>query len=335
MHTMALPGRALFAFNCQLDHLRQATDADLGKIEGFSPPLRSQMDECFSWGVQKEITIDTRACEFFLSSLKFDRTLIGGQAGNAAEQASSLGVECLVHSNFANESLATYFSHPLNVLLAGESGFVIASDFSARCASAHHFVFEHPETRTRFIASHDPVPLHPEDNFIRNIGVQLPSIGKAFISGMHLVPSVQRLQKFADEISRWKEINPKLQTFLELGQFQKPEVRDACRKIIFPLVDMVGLNEYELAAFGCELDELAQDANSLLFHTPEHSLVLPREKENESALAFAEKCASFLARNGRHATGQEIAGYEGGFIDSPARTVGLGDTFSCAYFMQL
>jgi ADP-dependent phosphofructokinase/glucokinase len=332
---MPLPDRALFAFNCQLDHLRQASDSDLKKIEGFSPMLHSQIDECFSWGVQKEVAIDTKVCEFLLSNIKFDRTLIGGQAGNAPEQASALGVKCLVHSNFASESLVKSFSHPGNILLAGDNGFVPASGFSKRNAPAHHFVFEHPETRTRFIASHDPVPPHPEDNFIQNIGAQLPTIGKAFISGMHLVPSVHRLQKFADEISRWKEINPRLQTFFELGEFQKPEVREAARKLIFPLVDTIGLNDTELAAFGCELDELASEANSILFHTPEHSIVLPKEKENGAAISFAEKCASFLAAKGRHATEQEIGEYPGGFVDSPVRTVGLGDSFSCAYFLNL
>ena len=332
---MPAPVRMISAFNCQLDHLLRATESDLGKIEEFSPALHSQIDECFSWGVQREVAIDTKACEFFLTGLRFDRTLIGGQAGNAAEQASALGAECLVHSNFANESLVKSFSHPARILLPDEGGFVCASGFSKRTASAHHFVFEHPETRTRFIASHDPVPPHPEDDFTKNIGKELPTVGKAFIGGMHLVPSVHRLQKFADEILRWKEINPSLQTFCELGEFQKPEVRDATRKLIFPLVDTVGLNDTELASFGCELDELSADANSILFHTPAHSVVLPKGKGGESALAFAGKCASFLAASGRHVTAQDIAGYAGGFIDSPVRTVGLGDSFSCAYFLGL
>lgn len=332
---MALPPRALFAFNCQLDHLRAATEEDMAAIERFSPSIHSQMEECFAYGAQKEITIDTRACEFFLQQMKFDRTLIGGQAGNAAEQASALGVECLVHTNYANEGLATAFSHPSRIFLAGENGFAPSGSFSSHQKSAHHFVFEHKETRTRFIASYDPVPLHIEDNFMRAIDAELPSLEKAFIGGVHLLQTPGRLQKFADEISRWKKINPRLQVFCELGEFQKPEVRDSSQEILFPVCDMIGLNDTELAAYGCELDGLAAKAKSLLFHTPEHSLVLPQEKENEGALEFASKCASYLAEFGKHATGAQLENYDWGFIEEPVRTVGLGDAFSCAYFLSI
>jgi len=331
---MPLPPSALFAFNANLDHLRAASEADLKAIEDYSPALSAQIDECFSYGVQKEVQIDSNACSFFLSKMKFDRTVIGGQAGNAAEQASALGVGCLLHSNFANESLVKCFSCKEKIYLAGAGGFAPAASFSSEAPSAHHFVLEHPESRTRFIASYDPVPLHLDADFCAAVDAKLPLLQKAFICGLHLLQTPGRLQKFADEIARWKSINPSLEIFCEMGEFQKEEVREACRKGIFPLVDMVGLNGTELSSFGCSLEELASEAKSILFHTPEHSLVLPRGKERESALAFAEKCASFLAKNGRHGTLAEILAYEGGFVEEPVRTVGLGDAFSCAYFMS-
>jgi ADP-dependent phosphofructokinase/glucokinase len=333
VHGLILPSSALFAFNSNIDHLRAATDEDIAKIERFSPALSSQIEECFAYGVQKEITIDIKACDFLLSSLKFDQKMVGGQAGNAALQASALGVSCFLHSNFANEELLNLFPNKESIMVAGENGFVPAGNYKSNAKSAHHFVFEHPETRTRFIASYDPVPLHLDDNFARAIDSALPQIQKALVSGFHLVKTVPRLHKLLDEVCRWKALNPALKTFLELGEFQSAEVRDALRSEL-KLFDMVGLNDTELSSFGCELDELALDANSLLFHTPEHSLILPREKENSVALSFAEKCASFLAKNARHAALSELEAHETEFVENPARTVGLGDTLSCAYFMM-
>jgi len=332
---MGLPKKAIFAFNANLDHLRSATESDLEKIERHSPKLHSQMTECFSWGVQKEVAIDINDCNFFLKEMEFDKKMVGGQAGNAAEQASALGVSCYLHSNYANEELLSLFAHPENIMVAGEEGFVSADKFSSRAKSAHHFVFENPENRTRFIASYDPFPLHPEDNFCRHIEKELPSIDKAFIGGLHLMQTTSRLNKFLEEMKKWKEINPRLQIFCELGEFQKEEVRDAVRRDFFPFFDMVGMNDTELSSFGAELDELAGETKAILFHSAEQQLVLPEEKMNGASMEFAKRCASFLAKNGRKATQQELVGITPEFIEAPVQTVGLGDTLSCAYFMLL
>lgn len=332
---MNFPQKAIFAFNANIDHLKAASDADIGKIDSAYPAIASQISESFAWGMQKEIPIDAHACGFFLSNFKFEEKLVGGQAGNAAEQASALGIECYLHSNFANESLLSLFSRPEKIMVAGESGFAPAGSFSSSAASAHHFVFENKETRTRFIASYDPFPLHPEDNFCQNIGKELPLIAKAFISGFHLLKTPDRVRKFLSEMRNWKEINPGLQIFYEMAEFQSKESLKAVEQEVFPFVDMVGLNEYELGSLGAELGELAEKAPSVLFHTPEHSMVLPEGKQNWAALEFAKRCAGFFAEKGRRATLPELAGFEPKFVESPVRTVGLGDTFSCAYFMAL
>jgi ADP-dependent phosphofructokinase/glucokinase len=216
--------------------------------------------------------------------------------------------------------------------VATEKGFEPAAAAHRDSAEAHHFVFENAETRTRFIASYDPQPLHPDPIFCSAIRKELPSIGKAFIGCFHLLPTPERLGKLAEELRAWKRTNPSLRLFLELGEFQSGEVRDALLPEL-SLFDTVGLNDAELSSFGMELDEFASHCGAVLFHTPEHSLLLPREKEDEGALAFAEKCASFRAKNGRCATLADLEGYETEFVENPVETVGLGDSFSCAYFL--
>ncbi|MFA4982670.1 MAG: ADP-dependent glucokinase/phosphofructokinase [Candidatus Micrarchaeia archaeon] len=330
---MELPKRAVFAFNANIDHLKAVGDGDMGLIDAASFSLASQMSGSFAEGRQKETLIDAKTCAALLSKIRFDCSVVGGQAGNATEQASALGVECFLHSNFANSELLSRFSKRKRILLAGKDGFVPAGEFSSQAPSAHHFVFEDKESRTRFIASYDPLPMHLEENFQRAADSILPSASKAFVGGFHLLKTPDRLAKFTDEILRWKRISPGLCVFAELGEFQSEAVRDAVRERLFPIVDMIGLNDTELSSFGCDLSELAQEANTVLFHMPERQEVLPAGKLDREAMAFAEKCASFKAENGRCATLPELESHEARFLESPKWTVGLGDTFSCAYFM--
>jgi len=329
---MQLPPRAIFAFNANIDHHCFPTEGELKRIGDAAPALAAQVDECFAYGVQREVQIDIKLCNFLLSEFRGARRMAGGQAGNAAQAASALGVECLLHSNYASEGMLRLFAHPKKVLAATEKGFAPADTIQGEKAEAHHFVLEHAETRTRFIASYDPQPLHPDSLFCEKIRAELPSVGMAFVGGFHLLPTVGRLGKFLGELRAWKEINPSLRLFCELGEFQKPEVRDAFLGEM-RLFEMVGLNETELSSFGLDLDEFSQKADSVLFHSQGAQEVMPAGKRDGAALAFARKCASFLAMHGRHGTLAEVEAHGGGFAGQPAQTVGLGDAFSCAYFL--
>ncbi|MFA5929315.1 MAG: ADP-dependent glucokinase/phosphofructokinase [Candidatus Micrarchaeia archaeon] len=329
---MHLPSRAIFAFNANIDHHCFPTDEELKRVGDALPALASQIDECFAYGVQREASIDTKACNFLLSEFKRARRMMGGQAGNGAQMASALGVECLLHTNFGSEGLLGLFAHPEKVMVATERGFARADTVQNEKSEAHHFVFENAETRTRFIASYDPQPLHPDSLFCEKIKAELPTVSHAFVSGFHLLPTVGRLGKFLQEMRAWKETNPRLRLFCEIGEFQKAEVRDAFLEEL-RIFDMVGLNDTELSSFGVGLEEFSQKANSVLFHTQGSQEVLPKEKLDGEALAFARKCASFRAEKGRSATLSELEGYEAKFVEKPVETVGLGDTLSCAYFL--
>ncbi|MCX6769374.1 MAG: hypothetical protein NT051_01700, partial [Candidatus Micrarchaeota archaeon] len=323
---------AIFAFNANIDHHCFPTDEGLKRIGDFAPALASQISECFAYGVQREISIDSRTCGFLLSEFKGAQRIVGGQAGNAAQAASALGVECFLHSNYASRNLLRLFTHPKKIMVATEKGFAPADSVQNEMPDAHHFVFENSETRTRFIASYDPQPPHPDGLFCEKIKDELPSISKAFVGGFHLLPTVGRAGKFLGELRAWKETNPSLQIFCELGEFQKPEVRDAFLEELL-LFDVVGLNDTELSSFGIGLEEFSQKAKAVLFHSQNLQEALPAEKLDGEAMAFARKCASFRAENGRCAALSELEGHEAKFVEKPLQTVGLGDTLSCAYFL--
>ena len=331
---MQFPKKAIFAFNANIDHLVNAGEKEVETADREYPDIASAMGECFSTGVQKEIQIDAKACGFFLSAFK-SKKITGGQAGNAAEQASALGVDCYLHSNFASEELLGLFRHPSHIFVPTDSGFARAGEVSPQVAGAHHFVFENPDAATRFICSFDPFPAHPESAYCEKITAELPDMKKAFVGGIHLVKTADRARKFVSEIARWKKTSPGLEVFLEMGEFQSEGVLEVVRRELFPLADIVGLNEVELARLGCTPEELLGEAKCFLLHTGGSSAVYPKEKENASALGFARKAAAFKAENGRCGTEAEISACGGEFIEKPAWTVGLGDTLSCAYFMAL
>ena len=329
---MQLPSRAMFAFNANIDHHCFPTEEKLKLLGDFAPSLSAQIDECFAYGVQREVSIDAKVCGFLLREFGDAKRIVGGQAGNAAQAASALGVECFLHTNYGSEGLLRLFAHPKKVMVAAEGGFAPADTVQNEKSEAHHFVFENAEARTRFIASYDPQPLHPDSLFCEKIRAELPTISHAFVSGFHLLPTAGRLGKFMGEMRAWKEINPSLRLFCEMGEFQKPEVRDAMLEELH-LFGMVGLNDTELSSFGLGLDELSQKANAVLFHSQGAQEVLPAGKLDAEALAFARKCASFRAEFGRCATMPEIDQYAAKTVETPAGTVGLGDTLSCAYFL--
>ena len=62
--------------------------------------------------------------------------------------------------------------------------------------------------------------------------------------------------------------------------------------------------------------------------------MLPNAKLDAAALEFARRCASFKAKNGRFASESDLTGFTPEFLESPSETIGLGDAFSCAYFMR-
>lgn len=329
---MQFPEKAIFAFNANIDHLIFAGESSVEVIDRAHPDIASAMAECFATGVQKEIQIDLQVCRYLLANFQ-SRKIVGGQAGNAADQASALGVDCFLHTNFGNDELLGLFSYPERIRVACEKSFCPAGHATTQAASAHHFVFENSGANTRFICSFDPFPIHPEPDFCGAITMELPRMKKAFVGGMHLVKTIERARKLVDEIRRWKEVSPNMQVFFEMGEFQNQGTLDVVRKELFPVVDIVGLNEVELAALGCTPEELAEEAASILLHTHDMHGVYPKEKENPSALEFARKCAAFKAKTGKCGDISEVMASEAVFVENPAWTVGLGDALSCGYFM--
>ena len=329
---MVLPSRAIFAFNANICHRCALSDGELKLIGDFAPALAAQIDECFAYGTRREASIEAKVCSFLLSELKGAQREVGGQAGNAAQAASALGVECFLHTNYASEGFLKLFAHPEKVMVASEGGFAKAGGPRDEKIEAHHFIFESPGQGARFTASYDPQPLHPDSLFCEKIRAELPAIGHAFVGGLHLLPTPGRLGKFLEEMRAWKAINPSLRLFCELGEFQKPEVRDAFLEGM-AIFDTVGANAAEISSFGVGPDEFASRANAVLFHTRESQEVMPAEKLDGEAMEFARKCASFRAEFGRCATLHELEGYDAKIVDAPAETLGLGDTLSCAYFL--
>lgn len=326
---MKLPKSAIFAFNANPDYVRLLESKDLDKIKRFSKPLFLKMHHCFKSTIQREVIINEKTARFLASSFAFKKT-IGGQAGNAAQQAAYLCVDCFLHTNNLDKDFLHLFRHPNKILVASKEGFLPCNRFQKTLRHSLHFVFVHK--RTRFIASFDPRPLAPEPNFCKNINAFLPSIQKAFIGGIHLVKSKSVLFKFASCLRKWKKLNPNLQIFLEMGEFSDIKMLHLAEKEILPLADIIGLNEVEASQLSLSLKQLSSQS-TVLFHSPKKQFVLP--SADKDALLFARKCASFKAQTGKFATLQDLQKFSPTFVRQPRTVVGLGDIFSCAYFLSI
>ncbi|MCX8196900.1 MAG: ADP-dependent glucokinase/phosphofructokinase [Candidatus Micrarchaeota archaeon] len=331
---MRLPKSAIFAFNCNPDYIKIVSKNDLETVKSASKSLFYAMKDCFSTGAQREVRISRRLAKKLQNLFVFDKKTIGGQAGNAAQQASLLGVTCFLHTTNFGSDFFLLFEKPSKILVASSSGFLPADQFTFKRQSSAHFVFEYPKKNTRFIASFDAAPLSLERSFCKFITPIIPDIPKAFVGGVHLLSSVSQLAAFVSEIKRWKKHNPEIEVFLELGEFSNRKIIDFAEKKLFPCVDCVGLNEVEAKQLSLSVEEISRLAGKVLFHSPKRQFVLPSSPSDQKALLFAKKCASFKAKTGRFATLSELSCFRPLFVKHPKMTVGLGDVFSSAYFLS-
>jgi len=335
---MDLPKNMLFAFNSNLDYLKFVDNKTIELIKDFDFSLAKKMQDSFKNKKQAEILIDSKTKDFFLSNFDFENIFVGGQAGYGAQQAASFGINSFLHTNNLTSEFVAHLSFPEKIFLPSKFGFLSAKDEEFKKYNKKnfsiHFVFEDKKTTTRFIASFDPKPIFPDRVFSSFIKEKLPFISKAFIGGIHLLKSEKLVNLFEKEIKLWKKINPELKIFLELGHFQNNLLIPKIKKNIFPLVNVIGLNDRELGLFRSSLKNISEEVEAVLFHSPKVQKVFPKEKENRQALILAKKAAYFRAKTSKFSALSDLRNIRTyHYIQKPKFTVGLGDVFSTTYFI--
>jgi len=326
-----LPESALFGFNSGIDEVCVFRGKPLPTLPYFAPSIRT----CFKTGEQKEMAV--RKSQLKELRLLFPPTLllVGGQAGNACQTASCLGVKSFLHTHCKSPEMLNLFSFPSRIFLASNGQFLPASSAPTLHSTCfRHLVIEFG--KTRFIAAHDPHVAVVDWEFSKaRYSSPLPLL--AYLGGFHLFKSETDVAEAGREITEWKARNPGMRIHVELGEFQKKYVFEATRKVIFPLIDSIGVNEIELKQLRATPQSLLKEVPEVLFHTQKKSIALPSSEESKKALEFAAIVASYRAETGRPPTFDELEKYAATrssfFISKPKLTVGLGDTFSCAYFL--
>jgi ADP-dependent phosphofructokinase/glucokinase len=333
-----IPKKAIFAFNTNVDAVRHLSKRE---IAGLRPPKKLiPIFSAIRKNEQKEVVVDRKTISWLIKNFGADCFLVGGQAGNAAHTASLLGVRCFLHSNYKSRSLLSLFRKPENVLIAHGGLFREADRISENGEYGVHFIIECE--RERYIASYDPKKPVVDAEFGKAIGKEIKSINKAFVGGFHLFEEPSHVIEAANEIRRWKKLNPSLRIHLEMGESQRKDVLSATKKCVFPLVDSIGLNAVELRQLfnkkeGESLILLSKMVREILFHTEKRSIVIPSTKKADESLLFASFVASYRAAKGKLPTFDELIEFAGErrsfYVEKPVATVGLGDTFACAYFL--
>lgn len=308
-----LPKKALFAFNFCADAVVGTT---IGKVLALPFVQRDEkLKKDIIAGVQREVRIKEKELAHLKSFFPRAKMQVGGQAGFGAATAHSLGVKPTVFT-----ASATRFPRLQNLPV--------------------HFVFEYSARggkRNRIIAAHE------EKNIIPSIvPKKMMGFSHIFLGGFHLLKSREDMLRAARMLMLLKKRNPNAKTFVETGEFLEKECVCAFRNSILPFADCVGLNEVELHQLTGKrgknaLDVLSKKVQKILYHAPSSAIAYPHEKNDAQAILFAKIVASYAAKYGKRGRLGELCAYAKNakslHVKNPKYTVGLGDTFSCAYFL--
>lgn len=306
-----IPKKALFAFNFCADALVRAELEDVLALSFVKRDAKLKKD--VRAGVQREVFIGKKDYLMLKRLFPHAKMRVGGQAGFGALTAEALGVKASVLN-----AHKTHFPSLKNIPV--------------------HFVFEHKThfgKASRLIAAYQRGSIVP-----KKVPAKMCGFSHIFIGGFHLLKSSGEVQRAAKFVSEMKRNNPHAKIFVEAGEFQGKLCIPAFKKSMLPLVDFLGVNEVELRQLaGGEGISAARklDVEKIIFHSPRGSFAYPAGKSDAIALLFAKLVASYAAKHGKRPSMQELEKYaveaRSLHVKKPKYTVGLGDTFSCAYFL--
>ena len=234
---------ALFAFNSNIDVVLR-TDGK-GALRLASRMGLGTLAECVARGSGAEETISTGKMTRLLEEGKGERR-IGGQAGNMANLAASLGVRSYVHSSVVCKELTRYL-HP-SVKVPSPFCFQNASEIMSDGDVPVHFVVDFG--KDRYIAVNDIYNTHMliNRNFKRCMEKEIRAVERVVVSGFHLldIPEPKgRVEEVNVLVKRWKGNNGRLKTHLELAHYKRLDVLRTVLENLAPNCDSMGFNELE------------------------------------------------------------------------------------------
>jgi len=222
------------------------------------------------------LTNSQKLCDWIEETFKIEESKIGGQAGIIANLYNEIGMEKILLSlPQLNKELYSLLNPNILTISEQDTSYSInkiSLPNSAVTLPIYHYVFEFaPGSYTvgnykienkrfnRFILSHDLLNTRMEfskgllehcDDFINEYPL-------AVISGFHLINKTMNSSiSFSDILwpiksllMRWRELNPDLCIHLELASTRDIELRRTIVRVLFQLVDSIGLNEQELILF--------------------------------------------------------------------------------------
>jgi len=325
---------AIFAYNTNIDAVKYLKGKDVVRIK---LPFNSLIKKCMQRGEQKEIQISKRELNFLMNKLEYDSLKIGGQAGNMANAASFLGVDCFVHTNNKSKDQLSLFEKPENTLIAYNSDFKSPKEIDGSGDAVVHYVIEFKKgdkidgkeipASNRFIASFNPQnsEMEIDDAFKQNILKKIIMIDKVLISGFHNLTEKSgyetKIKKIEAQLLEWKILNPDLKIHLEFGEFQSNSVLKFVLREILPICNSAGFNESELDGviesskmrFGniieaCEW--VCAITGRAIFHCKDYSFALSKGREGKLyQLLFASLLAAYKAASGEHATFRDLSNF--------------------------
>lgn len=225
---------------------------------------------CMSEGLGEEWSIlDPNVSDWISNFFIQDELRMGGQAGNMANVLAGLGTSLVIpHVVQLPKIQADLFidrgSIQVPRISRGKALLVpIKKAVRPMDEALIHHVFEFHKGEkllidglsfevpkdNRFVATYDDYNTRLEIDSAFFKGVEIAEkVDGAIISGYHLLHEdhIERIEPSLRQIRKWKKANPQLTVHLELGCIASPKVKAKIIDGVFPLVDSIGLNEYEL-----------------------------------------------------------------------------------------
>lgn len=321
---------AIFAYNTNIDAVKHLKGSEIERIKlPFKPLIKTSMEK----GEQKEIDISRKELDFLMNKLSYDSLRMGGQAGNMANAASYLGVNCFVNVNKKTSEQLALFERPPNVFIAHDSDFKNPDAIAEAGEAPMHYVIEFKKgdrvggrripNSNRFIASFNPSSeIEVDDGFRRSILKRIIMIDRALISGFHSLNErrdyKEKIKRVETQLRDWKLLNPDLRIHLELGEFQSKNVLKFVMSEILPVCNSVGFNESELNEMmdvtkmkpnnivdACE--RICAITGRVAFHCKDYSFTLCVGREAKLyQLLFASLLAAHKVAKDKHATFNEL-----------------------------
>jgi len=278
----------------------------------------------------------------------FDRTLgIGGTGTQAAMALSAVGCPSVVHLTDVSKEVCEILNQPNIYVVSGKGELIRTAQAEHAAEQEVHCIIQFKKgERIRLGQQEAEIPVSNrlilanmtvnvempfQETYFAYIEQHAESFASNVLSGFNEVQNLEllaeRLDRIERHLQRYKQGNPKGIIFFEDAHYHNCETRRLCIETLYPIVDIVSLNEDELKytfeMYCCDKD--VEDIISciegmkyirhkfgirkgIIVHTKDYAMYVGdrRDIDIEKGLMYGNMLATAKAMNGWYGTRAQV-----------------------------